>query len=135
MIVEKPRWNQNFADYFVCRCCGRREDFVTARRVIGVIGAMPSATETGELSVSLFNPITRQTKSADIDRLDLHPPIDGQTLDYDYAVNAVLNALSEDHHRSRRLKQIPVRIHGRLSLPENTHRMLADRFGRIEGEL
>ena len=54
-----------------------------------------------------------------------------QTLDYDYAVNSVLNALSEDHHRSRSLKKIPVRIHGQLLLPENTRRMLADRFNLL----
>lgn len=70
-------------------------------------------------------------RSADIDRLDIHPSPPGQTLDYDYAVNAVLNAVSEDHHRSQPLKRIPVRIHGPPPLPENTRRMLADRFGRI----
>jgi hypothetical protein len=127
LMVEEPRQHQDFADYFVCRYCGQR-NFVTAKRLIGVIGAMPSATASGELSVSLFNPDSRQACSADIDRLDLYPPLPDQTLDYDYAVNSVLNALSEDHHRSRALKKIPVRIHDQLSLPENTRRMLADRF-------
>ncbi|MGH8550654.1 MAG: hypothetical protein ACRERU_19040 [Methylococcales bacterium] len=94
---------------------------------------MHSTTVPDEPSVSLFNPSTRQAISADIDCLDVYPPPPGQTIDYDYAVNAVLNALSEDHHRSRRLKQIPVRVHGHPPLPENTRRMLADRFGPIEG--
>ena len=92
---------------------------------------MSSATAPDELSVSLFDPANRQARSADIDHLDLYPPPPGQTLDYDYAVNSVLNALSEDHHRSRPLKKIPVRIHGRPPLPENTRRMLADRFNLL----
>jgi len=131
LMVEEPRQHWNFANYFVCRYCGDHTEFVTARRVIGVIGATPSVTAPGELSISLFDPANRQARSADIDRLDLYPPLPDQTLDYDYAVNSVLNALSEDHHRSRPLKKIPVRIHGQLSLPENTRRMLADRFNLL----
>ncbi len=127
-MVEEPRQHEDFADYFVCRYCGDHTKFVTAQRLTGVIGAVPSATAPGELSISLFDSASRQARSADIDRLDLYPPSLGQTLDYDYAVNSVLNALSEDHHRSRPLKKIPVRIHDQLSLPENTRRMLADRF-------
>ncbi|MGH8550658.1 MAG: HEAT repeat domain-containing protein [Methylococcales bacterium] len=130
--VEEPRQHDNFAEYFVCRSCGRHEGFVTARRLIGIIGAIPSAVAPDEWNVSLFNPIARQTISADIDRLDLYPPPLGKTIDYDYTVNAVLNALSEDHHRIRPLKQIPVWIHGRPPLPENTRRMLADRFGSVK---
>jgi len=87
---------------------------------------MPFTTATGELSISLFDQANRQARSAEIDRLDLHPP-PGQTLDYDYAVNSVVNALSEDHHRRQPLKRIPVRIHGHPPLPENTRRRLADR--------
>ena len=126
-MLEEPRQHEDFADYFVCRYCGQR-DFVTAKSLTGVIGAMPSATAPGEMSVSLFDPASRQARSADIDRLDLYPPLLGQTLDYDYAVNSVLNALSEDHHRSRPLKKISVRIHDQLLLPENTRHRLADRL-------
>ena len=134
LMVEEPRQYDDFADYFVCRYCGQRE-FVLAehpiKRLIGIIGAMPSATAPSELNLSLFDPASRQACSADIDRLDLYPPSPGQTLDYDYAVNLVLNALSEDHHRRRPLKKIPVRIQGQLSLPENTRRMLTDRFNLL----
>jgi len=132
-MVEEPRQHQDFADYFACRYCGKR-DFVTAERVIGVIGAQPQPAggDASERSAPLFDPASRKARSADIDRLELYEPPPGVILDYDYAVNAVLNAPSEDHHRSRRFKQIPVRIHGHPPLPENTRRMLADRFGRIE---
>jgi hypothetical protein len=91
LMVEEPRQHEDFADYFVCRYCGDHTEFVTARCVIGVIGAMPSAAVPDELNISLFDPASRQARSADIDRLDLYPPPPGQTLDYDYAVNAVLN--------------------------------------------
>lgn len=133
LMEEVPRQHQDFADYFVCRSCGQG-DFVIAQRLIGVIGARPSATAAGELNVSIFDPASRQARSADIDYLDIYPPPPGQTLDYDYAVNAVLIALSEDHHRSRPLKKIPVWVHGQPPLPENTRRVLADHFGHIEGE-
>jgi hypothetical protein len=131
LIVEEPRQHEDFAEYFVCRYCGDHTEFVTAQHLTGVIGAVPAATAPGELSISLFDSASRQARSADIDRLDLYSPLPDQTLDYDYAVNSVLNALSEGHHRSRPLKRIPVRIHGQPPLPENTRRMLADRFGRI----
>ncbi len=131
LMVEEPRQHENFADYFVCRYCGKNE-YVTVIRLVGIIGAIPSQTPVGELNISLYDPDSRKAISADIDRLALYPPPPGQTLDYDYAVNAVLIALSEDHHRSQPLKKIRVRIVVPYPLPENTLRMLGDRFGPLE---
>jgi len=42
-----------------------------------------------------------------------------------------VNALSEDHARSRPLKKIAAKIAPNLSLPDNTRRLLADRFTLI----
>ena len=131
LMVEEPRQHEDFADYFVCRYCGKNK-FLTVIRLVGIIGAIPSHTPDGELNISLYDPDSRKAISADIDRLALYPSPPGQTLDYDYAVNAVLIALSEDHHRHQSLKKIRVRIVVPYPLPENTLRMLADRFGPLE---
>jgi len=131
LMVEEPRLHENFVYYFVCRYCGQKE-FMTVRRLIGVIGALPMDATPDELNISLFDPDSRKAISADIDRLAIYPPPTGQSLDYNYAVNKVLDALSDDHQRRRHLRKIPVYIHGSLTLPENTRRMLARRFGRIQ---
>jgi len=52
-------------------------------------------------------------------------------MDYDYAVNAVIIALSEDHNRPRPLSKVPVTLYGNPPLNENSRRLLAKEFGKI----
>jgi hypothetical protein len=126
-----PRQPDDLADSFVCRKCGGR-DIITARRLLGVIGALPGTPDSDEQRhVLLYAPESARGISADIDQLDLYPPQSGTALDWDHAINAVVNALTEDHDRTHPLERIPVRIHAGLMLPENARRVLAAHFGPV----
>jgi hypothetical protein len=131
LYEEVPRRHNDLSDDLVCRECGGR-DIISARQLVGVIGAMPGTPDTDdERHVLLYEPATGRAISADIDRLDLYPPPPGTALDWDHAVNAVVNALSEDHRRSHPLKRIPVRLHGGLMLPANARRVLDAHFANV----
>jgi len=141
LAVEVPKKHDDFADYFVCRTCGKNrheQAFQTSiKQIIGVIGGMTLPQETYQengqrcLAVNLFSNPERQASNADIERLYIHSPL-GETIDYDYAVNAVIIALSEDHNRPRPLKKVPVTLYGNPPLSENTRRILAKEFGKVK---
>jgi hypothetical protein len=131
LYEEVPRQHDGLAVRLLCRHCGG-QDIIVARCLLGVIGALPGTPDTDdERHVLLYEAATGQAISADIDRLDLYPPPPGTGLDWDHAVNAVVNALSEDHHRSHPLKRIPVRLHGGLVLPANARRVLDAHFANV----
>ncbi|RKZ92609.1 MAG: hypothetical protein DRR19_03725 [Candidatus Parabeggiatoa sp. nov. 1] len=144
LAVEVPQKHDDFADYFVCRTCGKnrkKQAFYTGiEHITGFIAntTVPQKTyrrKNGQffLAVSLFSNTERKARSADIDQMVIrHKPLPDQTMDYDYAVNAVLIALSDDHNRTRPLKQVPVTLHGNPPLSENTRRILANQFGQIK---
>jgi hypothetical protein len=50
---------------------------------------------------------------------------------YDYAVNTMIIALSEDHNRPRPLKKVPVMLYGNPPISKNTRNILAKEFGQI----
>ncbi|MCP4695954.1 MAG: hypothetical protein GY862_03755 [Gammaproteobacteria bacterium] len=136
LAVENPRLHENFADYFVCRACGQQV-FIEAERLVGMIGATAYPEIYMEnryvcMAVSLFDTAERIALSADIDRLEIHPSSGATEQDYDYAVTAVDIALSNDPHRTRKLKQIPIILHGNPPLSENTRRILKNHFRRVE---
>jgi hypothetical protein len=143
LTLAEPQKYDDFADYFVCRTCGKnhqKQAFYTDIHYIkGTIGGMSISqkiyqTKNGQtrLAVKLFPNAKGKARSADIDRLEIHELPPGETLNYDYAVNAVLIALSNDHGRKRPLKKVPVTIYGNPPLSENTRRLLANEFGEIK---
>jgi len=133
LAVEVPKKHEDFAEYFVCRTCGKNRQeqaFQTGiDQIIGVIGDFKKIKSAKSLVVKLFSNTERQARNADIDRLEIHA---GQKMDYDYAVNAVIIALSEDHNRPRPLSKVPVTLYGNPPLNENSRRLLAKEFGPIK---
>jgi HEAT repeat protein len=143
LAVEVPKKHDDFADYFVCRTCGKnrkKQAFYTGiDHIIGIIGDMNwvqqnTYQENGQtrLAVKLFPNAEGKARSADIDLLEIQEPRPGETIDYDYAINAVIIALSEDMGRQKPLKEIPVIIRGNPPLSKNSRSILANKFGRIK---
>ncbi|MCP4701737.1 MAG: hypothetical protein GY862_33495 [Gammaproteobacteria bacterium] len=135
------KYNQDLTCYFVCRTCGNNHRTQTFLRnidkIVGFIGGKPGewiylAGKENCLGVSLFSFVDKQERSADIDRLEIHSPSSVTEQNYDHAVTAVDIALSNDPHRTRKLEQIPVILHGSPPLSENTLRILRNHFMRVE---
>ena len=79
--------------------------------------------------VNLWFESDKKTRNADIDVLEIH---ESNGINYDYAVNAVLNVLKNDVSRPRKyVKGIPVIIRGNPPLSENSRMILEHEFGGI----
>jgi HEAT repeat protein len=131
LYEEVPKRHQRLQDYLTCIHCGGNDTIIAHRR-IGVIGALPGTPDTDdERRLLLYDPATGRAISADIDQLELHPPPPGVPFEWDHAVNAIVNALTEDHRRSHPLKDIPVFSHAGLTLPENARRVLTAHLGPV----
>jgi len=126
--------------YIVCRKCGSYGPDAFERNVNQVVGLIGGNREENRLEpfgsgnkavVTLISRDEDKARSADIDRLEIHPPADGCPLDYESAVNKVLIALNEDSSRTIGLKKIPVIIHDGVELGNSVQAMLAENFGGV----
>jgi len=139
--VEEPRKHENFIDYFECRKCGASgvENFdQDVKEVVGIIGGSGEVKRLDPVPggnkavVTLISRDEDKARSADIDRLEIHPPVDRSTLDYESAVNKILIALHEDSSRTRDLEKLPVIIHDGVELGNSVRAMLAENFCNAE---
>ena len=118
--------------YILCRCCGSSLHLISnVKQVIGLIGGdVSDYRQDGEkVYVNLWFESDKKTRNADIDVLEIH---ESNGINYDYAVNAVLNVLKNDVSRPRKyVKGIPVIIGGNPPLSENSLSIMKNEFGGI----
>ena len=118
--------------YVGCRGCGNSNNLVKGiKAVVGLIGDdIKDYKQDGEkMYVNLWFESDKKARNADIDVLEIH---ESNGINYDYAVNAVLNVLKNDVSRPRKyVKNIPVVIRGNPPLSENSRMILKHEFGGI----
>jgi len=139
--IEESQKDRYYAEYFYCLKCGASGvDNLdhNINEVVGIIGGSGEDKRIEPVSggkkalVTLISRDKDKACSADIDRLEIHPPADGSALDYESAVNKVLIALNEDSSRTRGLKKVPVVIHDGVELGNSVRAMLAKNFWTVE---
>ncbi len=123
--------------YVTCRICGSSLYFINnIKSIIGLIGIDTESFKIteGKAHVTLWYESEKKTKNADIDILEIRES-KGSGLNYDWAVNAVLNELMNDVSRPREyVRGISVIIKGKPLLSENSMRILMHEFKEIINE-
>lgn len=119
----------NKAAYFNCRCCGKPYN-LTANVIenSGMIGGSGiSDISGGKATSQLFS--NNRAYNADITKLI----IDGSSpLDFDRAINEVVNTLKNDSCRPAKwLKKVPVVLKNNPSISENTRNMIKKEFKAV----
>lgn len=123
----------NSHTYVACRGCGSSLDLIKGiKKVIGLIGGdVDDSRVDGErVYVNLWAEAQKAARNADIDLLEIR---NSSNITYDYAINAVWVALTNDASRPRKyVKRIPVILKDNPPLSENSRRILEREFGGIK---
>ena len=112
--------------YPICRRCKKVDHLVTGVRSIrGVIGPTSEGfSEEGTYEVALWDAKTKKPVYADISVIEVRA---GAEMDYDWAINAVLDELRNDERNQDQV--LPVEIHGDPPLHPNSLRLLKEITG------
>ncbi len=88
--------------------------------VIGEIGGVNEwHLDNGILRIGIWDTVQRKATKAEVDALHVYP---GGEFDYDWAISAVVQMIQ--NQMNSRVQQVPVTIHGKLELSQNTRHLL-----------
>lgn len=123
-----------YFSYVLCRGCESSLHLIKGvREVVGIVGltAQPLTQVENRVYVNLWSKDEKKAKNADIDILEIRRSDEG--IQYEWAINAVINMLKNDVSRpSDYLKKVPVIIKDNLYISPGTTNMLEANFGEVK---
>jgi hypothetical protein len=102
------------------RCLDVQQLIPGVTSVIGEIGGVKDWTLDKEiLRIGIWDTVQRKATKSEIDALHVYP---GGEFDYDWAISAAVQMIQ--NQVNSRIQQVPVTIHGKLNLSQNTQHLL-----------